>query len=433
LTIKVYAMKIDYGKDGLNVSINPKWNVTILRPKQENGLSNPIEAVKSAILNPFGRISLPEIINAKSNLQKVCIVIDDATRPVPSHLLLTALVEILNKFGVADSQIIVLIATGLHRKSNDKEIERMVGRELVNRLKIINHDSRDKNKLKFLGTTQDQIPIYINKHYYESNLKIVTGYVEPHFFFGFSGGNKSLVPGIAGAQTIQSNHSAENIASLYARFGTYENNPMVSISEEIASIVGVDFTVNVCINEDHEITQVAAGELHVVHDILVKYQLKHIFNDIAHLYDIVICGNGGYPLDLNLYQAVKSMAIGEMAVKKGGTIISVNECSDGIGVGQDQFKALLFSGYTPKDLYEKIISHEITVPDQWEIQILARIMMKAEIYLISNLSKSEIGNIGLKYAKTIEEAINAAHKEHGENATILILPNGPQILPIKKN
>jgi nickel-dependent lactate racemase len=426
-------MKIDYGKDGLDVSINPEWNVTTLRPKREKLLSNPIETIKSEILNPLGGITLSEIINAKSELKNVCIVIDDATRPVPSNLLLTALIELLHKYGVSDSQIIVLIATGLHRKSNDEEIERMVGRELVDRINIINHDSMDENKLKFLGRIQYQIPIYINKHYYESDLKILTGYVEPHFFFGFSGGNKSLVPGIAGAETIQSNHSAENIASPYARFGIYENNPMASISDEIASIVGVDFTVNVCINEDHKITQVAAGELHAVHDRLVKYQLKHIFSEISHLYDIVICGNGGYPLDLNLYQAVKSMAIGEMAVKKGGTIISVNECSDGVGVGQEKFKELLFSGYNPKDLYEKIRSHEIIVPDQWEIQILTRVMMKAEIYLISNLSKSEIGNIGLKYAKTIEEAINAALKKHREDATILILPNGPQILPIKKD
>jgi nickel-dependent lactate racemase len=425
-------MKIDYGKDGLDISINPKWNVTTLRPKKEKVISNPIEAIKSAILNPLGGIKLSEIINTKSILKDVCIVIDDATRPVPSHLVLTALIELLHKYGISDSQIIVLIATGLHRKSNEQEIERMVGRELVDRIKIINHDSTDESKLKFLGTTRGQIPIYINKHYYESDLKILTGYVEPHFFFGFSGGYKSLVPGIAGAQTIQGNHSAENISSRYARFGIYEHNPMVSISNEIATIVSFDFSVNVCINEEHKITRVAAGELHAVHDKLVNYQLKHIFSEIPHLYDIVVCGNGGYPLDLNLYQAVKSMAIGEMAVKEGGTIISVNECSDGVGVGQDQFKELLFSGFTPKDLYEKIISHEIIVPDQWEIQILARVMMNAEIYLISNLNKSEIGNIGLKYAKTIEEAIRAALKKHGENASILILPNGPQILPIKK-
>jgi nickel-dependent lactate racemase len=190
--------------------------------------------------------------------------------------------------------------------------------------------------------------------------------------------------------------------------------------------------VNVCINEEHKITQIAAGDLEKVHDSLVQYQLQNIFKQIPNQYDIVVCGNGGYPLDLNLYQAVKSMAIGEMAVKEGGTIISVNECSDGIGIGQDQFKELLFSEMAPAELFEKIQTHEILLPDQWEIQILTRVMMKAEIYVVSELNKKDLGKIGLKYAKKIEHAIEQALKKHGKNASILILPNGPQLLPIIK-
>ena len=309
----------------------------------------------------------------------------------------------------------------------------MIGNKLYGKIEVVNHDATNKDMLSYLGNTKDQIPIYLNKFYFESDLKIITGYVEPHFFFGFSGGRKSIVPGIAGEETIQLNHSAENIASPHSRFGLDEKNPMASISTEIASIVGVDFTVNVCINEKHKITKVAAGDLHGVHEKLVNFQLKNIFSEIPEYFDIVVCGNGGYPLDLNLYQAVKSMAIGEMAIKEGGTIISVNECSDGVGEGQDQFKALLFSGLAPNQLYEKILTHEIVVPDQWEIQILARVMMRAEIYLISRLKESEIGNIGLKYAKTIEEAISTSLKKHGKNARILLLPNGPEILPIKKD
>jgi len=425
-------MKIDYGKDGLELNINPKWNVSILRPKLQIAISNPIKTIKNAILNPIGSIPLLEIIKSQSRLKNVCIVIDDATRPVPSYLILEALTELLNAYGVSYSQIIILIATGLHRKSNEEELKRMIGNKLFGKIKVVNHDANDKKELRYLGTTNDQIPIYVNKHYCESDLKIITGYVEPHFFFGFSGGAKSITPGIAGAETIQTNHSAENIASPYARFGIYENNPMAIISNKIASIVGADFTLNVCINENHKITQVYAGDLQAVHERLVNYQLNHIFSKIPHFFDIVICGNGGYPLDLNLYQAVKSMAIGEMGVKEGGTIISVNQCSDGIGVGQDQFKELLFSGLSPKYLYEKIMSHEIDVPDQWEIQILARVMMRAEIFLISKLKENEIGNIGLKYAKSIESAIEKALEKHGKDAKILILPNGPQILPIKK-
>jgi len=199
---------------------------------------------------------------------------------------------------------------------------------------------------------------------------------------------------------------------------------------EIVNLTGVDFIINVCINENHNIFKVAAGEVQKAHEDLVNYQLRHAFKKIPELYDIVICGNGGYPLDLNLYQAVKSMAIGEIAVKKGGTIIAVNECADGIGIDQDKFKELLFSGMTPQDLYKKILRKEIIVSDQWEIQILARILMKAEIVVISELDENEIGNIGLKYAETVEDAIMGCLKKYGSNASILVLPNGPQILPL---
>ena len=426
-------MKIDYGKNGLEISINPNWNLTILRPMNQKIITKPIKAIKEAIRNPIGIISLKNILQKKRKDSNVCIVIDDATRPVPSYLILQALIEELNNYGVKDENILILIATGLHRSSNNEEIERMVGQELINRINIKNHQSTDKDHLVFVGKTSTNSPIYLNKFYYESDVKILTGYVEPHFFFGFSGGKKSIVPGIAGVETIQANHSAENIASPYSRFGIHEKNPMAEMSTEIAHFAGVDFTVNVCINEEHKITQIAAGDLLKVHDHLVDYQLKYIFKEISKPYDIVICGNGGYPLDINLYQAVKSMAIGEMAVKEGGTIISVNECSDGIGVGQDHFKKLLFSNLKPLEIYDKIRNHQIIVPDQWEIQILARIMMKAEIFVISKLLENEIGNIGLNYASSVEKAIELALKKHGNDASILILPNGPQLLPVVRN
>jgi nickel-dependent lactate racemase len=253
--------------------------------------------------------------------------------------------------------------------------------------------------------------------------------VEPHFFFGFSGGRKSIVPGISGEKTIQANHSAKLINSPYARFGEYKKNPLHKNAYEIIKKVGVDFIVNVCINEDHKIIKVVSGDFEKAHKKLVNFQLQHVFREIVSPYDIVVCGNGGYPLDLNLYQAVKSMAIGELAVKEGGTIISVNELSDGVGIGQENFKELIFSGMSPKEIHQKVLNGEINLPDQWEIQILVRIMMRAEIYIISKLKADEIGTIGLKYAESVEKAIEKALKIHGNQAKILFLPNGPMILP----
>lgn len=403
--------------------------MTIFQAEKQEIIEDPINKIREALRNPLEKPPLKVIVKSKKSLNQVCIVVSDATRPLPSDIILEAIIAELNDYGVHNDQIVVLIATGLHRPSQKDELERILGKKLKNKIKTIDHIASDSDSLVFVGNTSDNCPIYINKFYFKSDLKILIGYVEPHFFFGFAGGRKSIVPGIAGEKTILENHSAENIASPYSRFGIYEKNPMAKISTEAAKMAGVDFIVNVCIDSKHKITQIAVGDLEAVHRKLVEYQLEFIFKEIQEPYDIVVCGNGGYPLDLNLYQAVKSMAIGEMAVKEGGTIISVNECSDGIGVGQDKFKELLFCGINPKDIYEKILRKEILVVDQWEIQVLTRVMMKAEIYVISKLNMDEIGNIGLKYANTVENAIEQSLKKHGSDAKILILPNGPQILP----
>ena len=423
-------VKIDYGKKGLEISMNSLWNVTVFQPKGQKPLANPIKEIRKAIKNPIEGQSLRNIIKNKKPVNKVCIVVSDATRPVPSHIILEGLIGKLNDYGIQDNQILVLIATGLHRPSSLDEIERIIGKDLINRLVVKNHVANDTDSLQYFGNTEENIPIYVNKNYSSSDVKITTGYVEPHFFFGFTGGRKSIIPGIAGKETIQANHSAKNISSPFSRFGMYKENMLHKNSMEICQKVGVDFTVNVCINENHEIVKTVAGDFEKVHETLVDYQNKHLFTEIQEPYDIVICGNGGYPLDLNLYQAVKSMALGELAVKKNGTIISVNECIDGIG--EENFRELLFSGKSPQELYNLILNREIVVPDQWEIQILARILMKAEIIVVSSLKEQEIGNIGLKYANNVENAIKVSIKKHGSNARILILPNGPQILPLLK-
>jgi len=426
----ITLMKLDYGKEGIEVNLNPNWNITIIRPLKQLVIKNPIEAVRDAIKNPVGGLPLNSIIKTRKSIKSVCIVVSDATRPVPTHLIIEGLLKELIDYGIQEKKMRILIATGLHRPSRREELNRILGTVLTSDVKIINHIATDKKSLVPLHNSDLEYPIYINKYYYESDLKILTGYVEPHFFFGFSGGFKSIIPGLAGAETILANHSAENIASPYARFGIQENNPLSENSSIHAKIIGADFTINVCINRNHEITQVVAGDLESVHRTLIEYQKNRVFKKIEEKFDIVVCGNGGYPLDLNLYQAVKSMAIGEMAIKDGGTIISVNECREGVGEGHDKFRELIFSEMSPEMIYYKILNKELVVRDQWQIQVLTRILLKSEIYLVSNMKEDEIGNIGLKYADTVEKAIHNSLIKHGKDARILILPNGPQVLPI---
>ncbi|MFO8017023.1 MAG: nickel-dependent lactate racemase [Promethearchaeia archaeon] len=425
-------LNFDYGKKGLEIELDPQWHYEILRPKTQERLKNPEKTIRHAIQNPLESRTLENIIHdgrKKKKAQKICIVVSDATRPVPSKVILKGVISELLEYGINYEQILILIATGLHRPTREEELNRIIGKELLKKVKVMDHIATDTSTLINLGTTSDNSPIQINKFYYESDVRIITGYVEPHFFAGFSGGRKSIVPGIAGKETILANHSAKNIDSPHARFGHYEKNPIHQNAAEIAREVGVDFTINVCINEKHQITYVQCGDWEKVHKSLVEYQSQHVFKELMQPYDIVVCGNGGYPLDLNLYQAIKSMAIGEMAAKENGTIISVNQLSDGIGVGQNNFKDLLFSGLQPKEIYRKIMDGEITLPDQWEIQILARILMKSQVYVVSQLTKDDIGNIGLKYAPTAEEAIKESLHRHGKEARILFLPHGPLILP----
>lgn len=425
----IMKVHFKYGKNGLNIEIPDNLSFTILNAPEGKKILNPVEEIKAKINDPIGTLPLKELIQQKAKFHEISIiiVISDATRPSPSKIILKALTEIFEEIGIRDEQIKILIATGLHRESRQDELVRMVGENFLKRFEIIDHNANDETSLAFVGYSNNRTPIYLNTFYLESDFKILTGSIEPHFFMGFSGGRKSIVPGIAGEKTIKGNHSAKNIASPFARFGIYKKNPLHINAVEIAKRVGVDFIINVCINENHNITQIAAGDLEKAHEALVKYQLKQIFQKVNVLYDIVICGNGGFPLDLNLYQAVKSMALGEMAVKKGGIIISVNELSDGIG--HDKFRELIFSGRTPKDIYKDIINEKIKVADQWEIQILTRILQKAEIIVVSQLSKDEVGNIGLIYANSVEEAIEMALKKIGPNAKILVLPDGPLVLP----
>jgi len=281
-------MIFDYGKEGLEIMLDPSWNVTIFRPERQNAITNPKKEIKKSINNPIGCPRLEEIIKNKTNMETVCVVVSDATRPVPSHFILEALIEELNSYGIKDNQITILIATGLHRISRKEELKRILGNNLKNRIRVIDHIAIDENSLINIGTTMDDHPILINKHYYGADLRILTGYVEPHFFMGFSGGRKSIIPGIAGAETIQNNHSAENVASPYARFGIFKENPLHRNSIEISKKIGVDFIVNVCINEQHDIVQVASGNLEETHEKLVNFQLKHIFREIKEPYDIVI-------------------------------------------------------------------------------------------------------------------------------------------------
>lgn len=425
-------MEVDilYGKKGLKISIPESVDATIMEPVEEESLSDPVDQIYKSFFNPMSSKPLKYLLENRRK-GEIIIVVEDHTRPLSSQPILSALCRLFTELNIEDEEIKILVATGLHRQSNLEELKRMVGDEVINRFDIIFHNANDMNNLEFIGKTSYGNQIYLNSRYVNAGFKIITGYVEPHFFAGFSGGRKAIVPGIAGKDTILFNHSAKHIDSP-ARFGELNDNLIHKDALEAAKLPKAkpDFCINVTMNSNHGITKIASGNIVAVHNYLVESQKKACFKCIDRRFDIVIAGNGGYPLDLNLYQAVKSMAIGELAAKENGIIIAVNECVD--GVGQDSFNELINSGKSPDIIYKEAIEGIIKIPDIWEIQVLARILMHFKVYVVSSMKAEELGNIGLRYAPTVEKAIEMALKElknKNIKPSMLILPKGPLMLP----
>ena len=421
-------IKVHYGKEGLRIHVPDSWNVDVVRAKEQPSISNLPVAITSVLDRPIGTRSLKEMVALKRPKRTV-VVVSDATRPVPTHRFLPSILEQIHK-GCPNTHISLLIATGLHRPSSPSEVRAMLGEQVVASYEVINHDATDAANHAILGTTSRGTPAILDKRYVNADFRIVTGYVEPHFFAGFTGGRKSLVPGIAGAECIKANHSAQFISHPLARFGQTLGNPIYDDAVEIAQMAPPDFCINVTINAQHQITRIAAGMMQAVSEQLIREQLTNSFFPISRPYDVVICNNGGYPLDMNLYQAVKSMAIGELAVKKGGSIIACNECADGIG--HHAFEKMIKSNIDPTALLKAIETGKVHGPDLWQVQILARILIKAKIYVVSSLTPADLGSIGMKYAPSVEDALKDITTSQGPITRALILPDGPLAIPLCK-
>ena len=428
-------MEIDflYGTSGLKFSIPDEFDTTVLRSSENPAFEEPVEEIYNKLEHPMNSQPLSQLLAKKlknNHEDDIVILIDDHTRPISSKFFLDALSKVFHSQNITDDRVKILVSTGLHRKSTHSELIRMIGEEHLDRFDVLFHDANNETELDHVGDTSSGNAIYLNSHYVQAAFRIVTGYVEPHFFSGFSGGRKAVLPGIAGKNSILFNHSAKNIHSKNARFGGLDNNALHEDMIEATRLLKPEFCINVILNREHQITHIAAGNIIAVFNHLVQIQQNSCFKEIPHKYDIVICGNGGFPLDLNLYQAVKSMVIGEMACRDGGVIISVNECRD--GVGQESFKELINNGDSPDIIYDNALNGKINVPDVWEIQVMARVLMHHSVYVVSSMKESEIGNTGLRHAESVEDAIKNGLKELGKlskDVKILVLPDGPLVLP----
>lgn len=304
----------------------------------------------------------------------------------------------------------------------------MLTKEVVDNYTVIDNEPHNINAHIPVGKMRNGAPALISKKFVEADVRIVTGFIEPHFFAGFSGGPKGILPGVAYIDTIMANHRPENIAHPNATFGITEGNPLWEELRDVALKVGPTFLINVTLNEDRKITGIFAGDLIEAHKAGCEFVRKSAMQPVKELFDIVITTNSGYPLDLNLYQGIKGLSAAAKIVKQGGTIILACQCRDGVPYGSS-YEEFLRSAKNPQELITMISGSDTVKPDQWQVQIQAQIQMKAQVYLYSSLPEDVVKSAHFIPCRNIEETINAIMKEQGEQLKIAVLPYGPLTIP----
>ena len=384
--------------------------------------------VRRAMENPIGTPPLAELARGK---QKVVIIARGPTRPVPSKVIIPQmLAEVRRGNPVAD--ITILVATGCHRGTTRDELTAKFGADIVEHEKIYVHDCDDDAMLTDIGTLPSGGACIVNRIAAEADLLLAEGFIEPHFFAGYSGGRKSVLPGICSRTTVLANHCAEFIDSPYARTGVIAGNPIHRDMVWAARRIGLAYIVNVVINAEKDVVYAVAGDAEAAHEAGCSF-LSAYCGAVADPADIAISTNGGYPLDQNIYQSVKGMTAAEAAVRQGGVIVMLAAAED--GTGGDEFRRSMQEKDDVRDIYADIMTRgrNETVSDQWMTQILSRILMRASVIYVSRADPELVRGYHLIPAATPDEAMRIAEDLLGNpNATVNAIPDGVSVMVISK-
>ena len=420
-------VKLAYGRTHLDLSLPDDVHVDIIEPRFVEAPADAAQVVRNCLRNPTASRPLKELVRPTD---KVGIVFSDITRPMPNHIVLPVILDEL-RFVPAE-QIVLLNATGTHRANTREELDSMLGAEVAGRYRIVQNDAGDSTSHELVGTTTSGNPIRIHREYLTCDVRILTGFIEPHFFAGFSGGPKACVPGLAHLDTIFRNHSAEKIDDPRARWAVTYGNPPWQEALEGAQLAGPAFLVNVALNRHKRITGVFAGDLEKAHAEGCAFVRQTAMVPVAAAYDIVVASNSGYPADLNLYQSVKAMSAAYHVIKERGSIVVAADCRDGIPE-HGGFGRLLSSAGSLQELLQMVRSPGFRVQDMWQAQILALIRRRAEVYFHSrNLTDDQIRNAFLTPCHDIGQTVAELLDRYGSQAGVCILPEGPQAIPCLK-
>ncbi len=410
-----------YGKD--NLSIQLPDDAFVVEPTNLAGMQDAKREITDSLRNPIGTPPLKEMVKSTDT---VAIAISDITRPTPNHILVPLLIEELNH--VPLENFVIINGTGTHRDQTRDEFIQMLGEWVVDNIRIVNNQCHEKETLVNLGESSFGCDVYLNKDYVEADFKIVTGFIEPHFFAGFSGGPKGIMPGIAGIETIMTFHNARMIGDPLATWGNMVDNPVQDMTREINGMCKPDFMLNVTLNREKDITAVFAGELYEAHDKGCEFAKEHAMIKCEERFDVVITSNSGYPLDQNLYQAVKGMSAAHKIVKEGGAILVASECSDGLP-SHGNYSKIFEMAESPQELLEMINNPEFKMFDQWQVQKQAVIQVWADVYVHSKLSDEQVTGAMLKPMPNIEDTLEELKKKYGEDMSVAVLPLGPLTIP----
>jgi lactate racemase len=411
------SILLAYGRGSLRVVM--PVDADVLRPHHATPVPNPAAALAASLQHPDVGPSLLEMVPRGAH---VGVSVCDVTRPFPSRLVLPILLDEL-----ATARVTVFIATGTHRACTDRELDTMLGPAVRERVEIVQHDAFDAAIHAPIGPIPgSDVVASVDRRFLDTDVRITLGFIEPHFFAGFSGGPKMVAPGLASLDTVLELHSAARLADPRATFGVLAGNPVHKGIAAVAAAVGVDFALDVTLDAEQRITGIHAGRPYEAHLAGCELVRATAMEPVDEPYDVVVTTNSGYPLDQSLYQSVKGICAAAGIVRDGGAILIASECADGLPA-HGRYGTLLGAYRDPTAFLDAVAAGELTAHDQWQVQKQALVLQRARVLVhAGGLTGDEIRAAWFEPVVDPTAALAALVAERGPSCRVAVLPEGPQ-------
>ena len=415
-------MKLAYGHQEINLELPAGLPSMLLQPNPGQPITDPENAMLEALRDPIASPPLRELVQPG---ESICLLVNDSTRVARSEFFLPFLIDELKAAGIKKEDIFIVFTNGTHRPLDQEEMESLVGHDVANSIAMFNHDSKDENELAYLGETSFKTPVYVNKKVLEADRRILTGSVVHHFFAGFGGGRKALIPGVAGFETIRKNHSM--LLEDGAESGKLEGNPVHEDLLEAALMVGCDFLLNTVLDENKQILGIFAGDMIKAHLKACNLVQKANGVELDRLADVVIASCGGYPKDINVYQAHKTLDNCIRAMKPGGKMVLLAECPEGIGSAAYEKWA---ARYRTVEEVEAALRSNFMLGGH-KAYTVAKLLQQGDVYLVSALQPETAKMLGFVPARSLQDAICEIFRDNREQFAYVI-PQGSITFPLEK-